>query len=79
MVNGYPTQESNIQRGRKQWNLIAPFFVLACGRVLSGLVSRALELCFLSSFRIGTSYLVVVHLLYVDDTLILKDIYVDSF
>lgn len=40
LVNGYPVQENNIQRGLKQDNPLAPFLFLLVMEGLSGLFIR---------------------------------------
>lgn len=41
LVNGWPTQEINIQRDLKQGGSLAPFLFLMVSKGLSGLVVRA--------------------------------------
>lgn len=73
IVNGCPIQKINIQRGLKQGDPLPPFLFLPVVEGLSGLVARENEIDFYSGFMIGTSRVVVLHLQYGDDTLLMDD------
>lgn len=75
LINGFLTQEINIQRGLKQGGGLAPFHFLlvTVAEGLSGLISRTVELHLLLGVIVESSELVVSHLQYTDDTIILVD------
>lgn len=73
LVNGFPNQEIRIQRGLKQGDPLSPFFFLLVAESLSELFSRAVDLQIFWGLRVGSSYLVVSHLQYADDTIILEE------
>lgn len=79
LFNGCPTQEISIQRGLKQGGPLAPFLFLLVVEGLSGLISRVVEMHLLSSVRVGSPELVISHLQYAKDTIILEDANVDKF
>lgn len=72
LVNGFPNQEIRIQRGLKQGDPLSPFFFLLVAECLSELFSRAVHLQIFWGLRVGSSELVVSHLQYVNDTIILE-------
>lgn len=77
-VNGFPTQEISIQMGLKQCDPLAPFLFLLVAKGPSGLISRVVELHLLSGVRVGSSDLIIYHLQYANDTIILADATIDD-
>lgn len=73
MVNGCLTQQISIQKILNQEDPLAPFLFLLMAKELSGLIAKVAEISILSRFRVGLSKLVVSHLQYAYDTLILED------
>ena len=70
LVNGSPTKEINIQRGLKQGDHLAPFFLfLVVVEGFSGLMRNAVSLHLYEGFRFAGSEVEVSHLQYADDTL----------
>lgn len=78
LVNGCLIQEISIQMGLNQWNSLAPFLFLLVAEGLSDLISRAVEIYLLSDVRVRFSNLMVSHLQYADDTIILVDATIDD-
>lgn len=62
LVNGFPTQENNIQRGLNQGDPIYPFLFLLVSEGMSGLFYRAMDQQLFSGLGVGFSYLMVPHL-----------------
>lgn len=78
LVNGSPSQEVNIQRGLKQGNPLAPFLFLLVAEGLSGLIRSAISLGKFKGFRVGRSDVVISHLQYADDTLLIGEASYDN-
>jgi hypothetical protein len=73
LVNGSPTSEINIQRGLKQGDPLAPFLFLLVVEGFSGVMRRAVELNLFKGFTVGRGGVVVSHLQYADDTLLIGE------
>lgn len=79
LVNSCLTQEISIQMGLKQGDCLAHFLFLLVAKGLSGLISRVVNLHLFSCFRVGSSSdLVVSHIQYADETIIVTDAYIDN-
>lgn len=70
-INGFPTQDIFIKRDLKQGDLLAYFHFILMAKGFNGLVDKDVELELFSCFRADSSNLVVSHLQYADDTLIM--------
>lgn len=64
--------------GLKQCDPLAPFLFLLVAKGPSGLISIAVELHLLSGIRVGSSDLIIYHLQYADNTIILVDATIDN-
>jgi hypothetical protein len=73
LVNGVPTEEISISKGLKQGDPLAPFLFLLVAEGLGGLMKRAVELQRFKGFSFGGSELVISHLQYADDTLLIGE------
>lgn len=73
LVNGRPTEEVNIQRGLKQGDPLAPFLFLLVVERLSSLMSNVVSLDLFRGFRLRNSTLVISHLQYADDTILVGE------
>lgn len=78
IINGCITQKISIQKILNQEDPLAPFLFLLVAKELSGLVSKVAEISIYSRFRVGLSKLVVSHLQYAYDTLILEDLTLEN-
>lgn len=73
LVNGCPTAEFPLQRGLKQGDPLAPFLFLVVAKGLSGLVSKAVSGGHFKGFAFGEEEVVISHLQYADDSLIVGE------
>lgn len=73
LMNGCPTEEIQIRRGLKQGDPLAPFLFLLVVEGLSGLIRQASDVGLYRGFGVRRSGLVVCHLQYADDTLLIGE------
>ncbi|MCI22150.1 RNA-directed DNA polymerase (Reverse transcriptase), partial [Trifolium medium] len=71
LVNGSPTKEVNISKGLKQGDPLAPFLFLMVVEGLGSVMARAVALGIFKPFKVSSSGVVVSHLQYADDTLLI--------
>ncbi|CAL5444250.1 unnamed protein product [Camellia sinensis] len=70
-ANEAPTNEFSPQRGFKQGDSLSPFLFIIAAEGLSILMSRALDLELIKGVKIGSSGVVLTHLQFADNSLIL--------
>lgn len=63
----------NISRGLKQGDPLAPFLFLLVAEGLSGLIRNALSFGKFKGFKFGSSKVIISHLQYVDDTILVGE------
>ena len=74
LVNGSPTEEFSFGRGLRQGDHLSPFLFLLVAEGFNGLMKSVSDNNLFTSYKVGNSEPVVVsHLLFVDDTLILGE------
>lgn len=71
LINGSPTREIQLSRGLRQGDPLSPLLFLVAAEGLSGLISRAIDTQLLEGFEIGNNNVMVSHLQYADDTLLI--------
>lgn len=74
MVNGSLTGVVNIHRGLKQGDSLAPFLFLLVAEGLKGLIKNVMAQGRFKGFKAGSSEVVVSHLQYVDDTILVGEV-----
>ncbi|XP_019442242.1 PREDICTED: uncharacterized protein LOC109346956 [Lupinus angustifolius] len=73
LVNGSPTAEFNMTRGLRQGDPIAPFLFLIVAEGLAGIMRSAVSQRIFTGYSVGRDEVIVSHLLYADDTLLIGE------
>src|ERR1044072_4276128 len=73
-VNGSPWNEFHMQRGLRQGDPIVPFLLLIVIECLGGLMRKKVQHDMFSSYKLGVDEVVVSHIQFVDDTLLIGDL-----
>lgn len=71
LVNGVSTGFFEGSRGLRQGDPLSPFLFLLVAEVLGGMLSWAADYGLIEGFSVGNDNVVVTHLQYADDSLIL--------
>ncbi|CAL0333597.1 unnamed protein product [Lupinus luteus] len=73
LVNGSPTLEFNLAKGLRQGDPIAPFLFLIVAEGLAGIMRSAVAKNLFSGYLVGKDKVMVSHLHYADDTLLIGE------
>lgn len=71
LVNGTPSRIFEASRGLRQGDPLSPLLFLLVVETLGAMISKASEGDFIEGFRVGREEVIVSHLPYADNTLIL--------
>lgn len=71
--NGSPTEEFGMSIGIRQGDPLSPFLFLLVAEGLSVTMKQTVELNMFSGYKIGSQGLVISHLQYTDDTLLVGE------
>lgn len=78
LVNGCLTREIIIERDQKQGDPLASFLFLLVVEGLSGLIFKAIKMALFIGIKVRSLDLVISHLQYVDETILLADATIDN-
>ena len=78
LVNGYPTEEIDIQRGLNQGDPLAPFLFLLVAEGFSGLMKNVVDRNLFKGFEVKRGGTVISHLQYADDTLCIGEASIEN-
>ncbi|XP_019429814.1 PREDICTED: uncharacterized protein LOC109337317, partial [Lupinus angustifolius] len=78
LVNGSPTSEFRMARGLRQGDLIAPFLFLIVAEGLGGIMRFVVSKKIFTGYSVGRDKIVISHLQYADDTLLIGENSVDN-
>ncbi|XP_019418409.1 PREDICTED: uncharacterized protein LOC109329191 [Lupinus angustifolius] len=73
LVNGSPTSEFRMARGLRQGDPIAPFLFLIVAEGLGGIMRSAVSKKIFTGYSVGRDEIVISHLQYADDTLLIGE------
>jgi len=73
LVNGSTTEEISVQRGLKQWDMLAPFLFLLVAEGFSGVIVNAVHRNLFKGFEVKRGWTFISYLQYADDTLYIKE------
>ncbi|CAL0303504.1 unnamed protein product [Lupinus luteus] len=78
LVNGSPTREFTMNCGLRQGDPIAPFLFLIVAEGLAGIMDSAVAKKIFKGYQVGRDKVIVYHLQYADDTLLIGENSVDN-
>ncbi|CAL0325061.1 unnamed protein product [Lupinus luteus] len=78
LINGSPFMEFNMSRGLRQGDPVAPFLFLIVGEGLDGIMRSVVSKQIFKGYSVGKDKVVISHLQYADDTLLIGEESVDN-